>query len=59
MPGRVQKPCRCGTPGHDLLVGLAGLGQWLDSILEDFSNQNYSMIMKAVPFSDYCFFATA
>lgn len=37
--------CRCGTCGHGFVVGLAMLGEQLDSmILEGFSNLNYSMI---------------
>jgi len=38
ISGGLQKTCRCGTSGYDL-VGMVLLGGWLDlMILEVFSN---------------------
>jgi len=38
--------CRCGAQGHGLVVDLAVLGMWLDSmILKFFSSLNGSMIL--------------
>lgn len=33
IPESIQKMCRYGPEGHGLLVDLAMLGQWLDSMI--------------------------